>query len=256
MTAIAPLSPRHSPPTRPEPSGDRPTGSHAWEILSTTDLKKIGIMYIFMSLAFFMLAGLMALLIRAELFAPGLQFLSNEQYGQLFTIRGTLMLLAFATPIVWGFSNYVLPLQIGAPDVAFPRLNAFGLWITGTGGLVILLGFLTPGGAADFGWTMYSPLSDATHTPGVGANLWIMGVGMLGIGTVVSAINMLTTILTMRAPGMTMFRMPVFTWNILVTAVISLMVFPVLTAAALGVLYARLLGAHIFDTANGGAILW
>ena len=256
MTAIAPLSPGHAPPARPDPSGPRRSGSHAWEILTTTDHKKIGILYVIMSLAFFVLAGLMALLIRAELFAPGLQFLSNEQFNQLFTIHGTLMLLAFATPIVWGFANYVLPLHIGAPDVAFPRLNAFGLWITLTGGLVILAGFLTPGGAADFGWTMYSPLSDATHTPGVGANLWIMGVGMLGMGTIVSAINMLTTILTMRAPGMTMFRMSIFTWNILVTAVISLMVFPVLTAAALGVLYDRLLGGHIFDSANGGAILW
>ncbi|AGF73325.1 cytochrome C oxidase subunit I [Corynebacterium halotolerans YIM 70093 = DSM 44683] len=225
-------------------------------MLTTTDHKQLGIMYIIVSFCFFFLGGLMALLIRAELFTPGLQFLSNEQFNQLFTMHGTVMLLLFGTPIVWGFANFVLPLQLGAPDVAFPRLNAFGLWITGLGGIVMLTGFLTPGGAADFGWTMYSPLSDAVHTPGVGADLWIMGVGMTGIGTIASAINMLTTILCLRAPGMTMFRMPVFAWNIFVVSVLALMIFPLLTAAALGVLYDRKLGGHIFDTANGGSILW
>src|SRR5690625_7126716 len=114
------------------------------------------------------------------------------------------MLFLFSTPVVCGFANFVLPLQIGAPDVAFPRLNSFGFWITSVGGFVMLSGFLTPGGAADFGWTMYSPLSDSIHTPGVGADLWILGVGMTGIGTIASAINMLTTIMTPRAPGMTM----------------------------------------------------
>jgi cytochrome c oxidase subunit I len=256
MTAVAPRLDDYVEPTRPQPTGTGRKGSRAWDMLITTDHKQLGIMYIIMSFGFFFLGGLMALLIRAELFTPGLQFLSNEQFNQLFTMHGTVMLLLFGTPIVWGFANYALPLQIGAPDVAFPRLNAFGFWITTVGGVAMLSGFLTPGGAADFGWTMYSPLSDATHTPGVGADLWIVGVGAAGIGTVVSAINMLTTILTMRAPGMTMFRMPIFTWNIFVTSVIALMIFPLLLAAALGVLYDRKLGAHIYDTANGGAILW
>ena len=256
MTAVAPRLDDYIEPTRPQPTGNERKGSRAWEMLITTDHKQLGIYYIIMSFSFFFLGGLMALLIRAELFSPGLQFLSNEQFNQLFTMHGTVMLLLFGTPIVWGFANYVLPLQIGAPDVAFPRLNAFGFWITTVGGVAMLSGFLTPGGAADFGWTMYSPLSDAVHTPGVGADLWIIGVGATGIGTVVSAINMLTTILTMRAPGMTMFRLPIFTWNIFVTSVIALMIFPLLLAAALGVLYDRKLGAHIYDTANGGAILW
>lgn len=256
MTAVAPRLDDYIEPTRPQPTGHDRKGSRAWDQLITTDHKQLGIMYIIMSFSFFFLGGLMALLIRAELFSPGLQFLSNEQFNQLFTMHGTVMLLLFGTPIVWGFANYVLPLQIGAPDVAFPRLNAFGFWITTVGGVAMLAGFLTPGGAADFGWTMYSPLSDAVHTPGVGADLWIIGVGATGIGTVVSAINMLTTILTMRAPGMTMFRLPIFTWNIFVTSVIALMIFPLLLAAALGVLYDRKLGAHIYDTANGGAILW
>jgi cytochrome c oxidase subunit 1 len=243
--------------TRPAPHGGRSRkGGHAWDILTTTDHKKLGVMYIIMSFGFFFAAGLMALLMRIELFHPGLQFLSNEQYNQLFTIHGTIMLLLFGTPIVWGFANAVLPLQIGAPDVAFPRLNAFGFWITLFGGLMVLSGFLTPGGAADFGWTMYMPLADAIHSPGVGSNLWIVGVGIGGVGTIASAINMMTTILCLRAPGMTMFRMPIFTWNILVTSLIALLIFPMLTAAALGVLYDRLLGGHIYDAGNGGAILW
>ena len=256
MTAVAPRLDDYVQPTRPEPSGNGKPGSKAWMMLTTTDHKQLGIMYIIMSFGFFFLGGLMALLIRAELFTPGLQFLSNEQYNQLFTMHGTVMLLLFSTPVVWGFANFVLPLQIGAPDVAFPRLNSFGFWITSAGGLVMLSGFLTPGGAADFGWTMYMPLADGVHTPGVGADMWIIGVGATGIGTVLSAINMLTTILTMRAPGMTMFRLPIFVWGIFITAVLALLIFPLLLAAALGVLYDRKLGGHIYDSGNGGAILW
>jgi len=140
--------------------------------------------------------------------------------------------------------------------VAFPRLNAFGFWVTSIGVIAMLLGFVTPGGAADFGWTMYMPLADAVHTPSVSANLWVVGVGATGVGTIASAVNMLTTVLTMRAPGMTMFRLPAFTWTVFVTSIIALMIFPLLTAAAMGVLYDRLLGGHIYDTANGGTILW
>ena len=256
MTAVAPRLDDYVQPTRPEPSGNGKPGSKAWMMLTTTDHKQLGIMYIIMSFGFFFLGGLMALLIRAELFTPGLQFLSNEQYNQLFTMHGTVMLLLFSTPVVWGFANFVLPLQNGAPDVAFPRLNSFGFWITSAGGLVMLSGFLTPGGAADFGWTMYMPLADGVHTPGVGADMWIIGVGATGIGTVLSAINMITTILTMRAPGMTMFRLPIFVWGIFITAVLALLIFPLLLAAALGVLYDRKLGGHIYDSGNGGAILW
>ena len=256
MTAVAPRLDDYVQPTRPEPSGNGKPGSKAWMMLTTTDHKQLGIMYIIMSFGFFFLGGLMALLIRAELFTPGLQFLSNEQYNQLFTMHGTVMLLLFSTPVVWGFANFVLPLQIGAPDVAFPRLNSFGFWITSAGGLVMLSGFLTPGGAADFGWTMYMPLADGVHTPGVGADMWIIGVGATGVGTVLSAINMITTILTMRAPGMTMFRLPIFVWGIFITAVLALLIFPLLLAAALGVLYDRKLGGHIYDSGNGGAILW
>jgi cytochrome c oxidase subunit 1 len=257
MTAVAPRDDHAVAPERPAPHGGKSAkGGHAWTILTTTDHKQLGIMYLIMSFSFFAIGGLMALLIRVELFHPGLQFLSNEQFNQLFTMHGTIMLLLFGTPIVWGFANYVMPLQIGAPDVAFPRLNAFGFWMTTFGGIIMLTGFLTPGGAADFGWTMYMPLADAVHSPGVGSHLWVIGVAVGGVGSIAAAINMLTTILTLRAPGMTMFRMPIFTWNILVTSLLALLIFPLLTAAGMGVLYDRLLGGHIYDSANGGAILW
>ena len=177
MTAVTPRQENYSQPTRPAPTGDARIGSLAWKMLTTTDHKQLGIMYIIMSFLFFFLGGFMALLIRAELFTPGLQFLSNEQFNQLFTMHGTVMLLLFGTPVVWGFANYILPLQIGAPDVAFPRLNAFGFWITLIGGIAMLAGFLTPGGAADFGWTMYMPLADSIHSPGIGSDMWIIGVG-------------------------------------------------------------------------------
>ena len=256
MTAVVPKGDHEVAPARPAPTGSGRKGSLAWKMLTTTDHKMLGLMYIIMAFCFFFLGGFMALLIRAELFSPGLQYLSNEQFNQLFTMHGTVMLLLYGTPVVWGFANYVMPLQIGAPDVAFPRLNAFGFWLTAVGGILMLSGFFTPGGAADFGWTMYSPLSDSIHSPGVGSDMRILGVGVGGIGTIVSAINMITTILCLRAPGMTMFRLPIFTWNIFVTSILALLIFPMLTAAALGVLYDRKLGGHIYDPANGGAVLW
>src|SRR5262249_45060414 len=197
----------------------------------------------------------MAMLMRAEVARPGLQFLSPEQYNQLFTEHGTIMLLLFATPILFGFANYIVPLQIGAPDVAFPRLNAFAYWLYLFGGLLTVSGFLTPAGAPDFGWTAYAPLSENTHTPGTGANMWIVGLALSGLGTILGAVNMVTTIITLRAPGMTMFRMPIFTWNILITGVLILLVFPLLAAALLALYAQRVLGAHVFDAASGGPML-
>ncbi|MDK6302262.1 MULTISPECIES: cytochrome c oxidase subunit I [Corynebacterium] len=256
MTAVAPREPQQVAPERPQPSGHGRRGSFAWHALTTTDHKLLGIMYLMMAFTFFLVGGLMALLIRLELFNPGMQFLSPEQFNQLFTMHGTIMLLLYGSPMVFGFANYIVPLQIGAPDVAFPRLNAFGFWLTTAGGVLMLTGFLTPGGAADFGWTMYQPLADAIHSPGLGSDLWIVGVGVGGVGTILSGVNMITTILVLRAPGMTMFRMPIFTWNIFVTSLLVLLIFPLLAAAALGVLYDRKLGGHIYDPGNGGAIMW
>ncbi|HEY9310933.1 cbb3-type cytochrome c oxidase subunit I, partial [Williamsia sp.] len=198
-------------PVRPYPERTGPKGSFIYKMLTTTDHKMLGIMYLVVCFAFFLIGGLMALLMRSELAAPGLQFLSTEQFNQLFTMHGTVMLLMYATPIVIGFANVVLPLQIGAPDVAFPRLNAFSFWLFLFGSSVALLGFVTPGGAADFGWTAYTPLTDAVHSPGAGADLWILGLGVSGLGTILGAVNMITTVVCLRAPGMTMFRMPIFT---------------------------------------------
>jgi cytochrome c oxidase subunit 1 len=226
------------------------------EWATTTDHKKIGILYLITSFAFFMVAGLMALIMRAELARPGTQVVSNEQFNQLFTMHGTIMLLMFATPLFVGYANVIMPVQIGAPDVAFPRLNMFSYWLFLFGGSIVMLGFLTPGGAADFGWFAYTPLSDAVRSPNVGADLWIMGLAMSGFGTILGGVNFVTTIICMRAPGMTMFRMPIFSWNILVTSVLVLMAFPVLAAALLVLESDRQIGTHVFDTSNGGAMLW
>jgi cytochrome c oxidase subunit 1 len=225
-------------------------------MLRTTDPKDIGILYLVTAFGFFLAGGTMALLMRAELARPGQQFLSNEQYNQLLTMHGTVMLLLYATPILFGFANYILPLQIGSPDVAFPRLNALSYWLFLFGGLIVLSGFLTAGGGADFGWYAYAPLSGPTFSPGPGADLWFSGLIVSGLGTILGAVNMLTTIVCLRAPGMTMFRMPIFTWNILATAILILIAFPMLTAALFGQLADRHLGAHVFDPAHGGAILW
>src|SRR3954454_24478133 len=251
MSAVAELR-----PTRPFPPRRGLKGSFVYRLVTTTDPKLLGIMYTVTSFGFFMAGGLMALLMRSELAAPGLQVLSNEQYNQLFTMHGTIMLLLYATPIVFGFANCILPLQIGAPDVAFPRLNALSYWLYLFGALITVSGFLTPGGAADFGWTAYTPLSSALHSPGAGADLWIMGLAVAGLGTILGAVNMITTVVCMRAPGMTMFRMPIFTWNILVTSILVLIAFPLLTAALFGLAADRHLGAHIYDPGNGGVLLW
>jgi cytochrome c oxidase subunit 1 len=242
--------------TRPWPVRETVKGTAFARMLRTTDHKTIGLMYLITSFIFFILGGAMALLMRAELARPGLQFLSNEQYNQLFTMHGTIMLLLFATPLVFAFANYIVPLQIGSPDVSFPRLNAFAYWLYALGGTIVMLGFLTPQGAADFGWFAYAPLNDAINSPGIGADMWIVGLIISGLGTILGAVNMVTTILTLRAPGMTMFRMPIFTWNILITSLLVLMVFPILAAALAALTADRKLGAHVFDVDTGGAILW
>ncbi len=242
--------------SRPDPVRPTSRGSVLLDLLRTTDHKTIGKMYLVTSFAFFLAGGIMALLMRGELARSGMQYLSLEQYNQLFTMHGTIMLLLFATPMVFAFANLVLPLQIGAPDVAFPRLNAFSYWLFLFGGLTVMLGFLAPGGAADFGWYAYSPLTDAINSPGVGADLWFVGLAIGGLGTILGGVNMITTVICLRAPGMTMFRMPIFTWNILVTSVLVLLAFPILTAAIFGVVADRKLGAQVFDAENGGAILW
>ena len=224
--------------------------------LTSTDHKVIGYMYLMLGFSFFIIGGLMALLVRLELARPGMQFLTNEQYNMLFTMHGTIMLFLFATPLFVGFANIIVPLQIGAPDVAFPRLNMLGFWLFFSGGIVAASSLLTRDGAASFGWFAYAPLSNATYSPGVGGDLWLMGLALGGLGTILGSVNFVTTIITMRAPGMTMFRMSIFSWNILLTSVLVLMVFPVLAAALLVLEIDRKFGSQVFDAANGGSILW
>jgi cytochrome c oxidase subunit I len=225
--------------------------------LTTTDHKRIGILYIVASFGFFVVGGLFAVIMRLELAGPGLQLMSEQTYDELFTMHGTIMLLLFGTPMVAGFANYFVPLQIGAADMAFPRLNALSFWLFLFGGLIVLSGFLTTGGAAAFGWTGYAPLNDRPFSPAVGADLWVVGLALVGLSSVFGAINFITTIYTRRAPGMGMFRMPIFTWNILVTAVLILLAFPPLNAAFAMLLVERLGNGVFFDPSRGGdAILW
>ncbi|MEV0464291.1 cytochrome c oxidase subunit I [Nocardia tengchongensis] len=256
MTAVSPKPEQDLEPVRPYPPRRRSKGAFIHQLLTTTDPKMLGQMYLFTSISFFLIGGLMALLMRGELARPGLQFLSTEQFNQLFTMHGTIMLLFYATAVVFAFANIIVPLQIGAPDVAFPRLNALSYWLYLFGASMATAGFVTPGGAADFGWTAYTPLSDIVHAPGVGGDLWILGVAVSGLGTILGGVNFITTIVCLRCPGMTMFRMPIFTWNILITSLLVLLAFPILTSAALALFYDRHLHGHIYDPASGGSLLW
>ena len=255
MTTVAEPT-RESAPDSFEPRSNKNLGRTIVNWLTSTDHKVIGYMYLIQSFVYFIIAGLMAVVIRAELTSPGMQFVSLEQYNQLFTMHGTIMLFLFATPLFVALGNVIMPLQIGAPDVAFPRLNMFGFWLFFFGGLTAALSLITPGGAASFGWTAYTPLSDAVFSPSVGGDMWLMGLAMGGLGTILGAVNFITTIFTMRAPGMTMFRMPVFSWTVLVTSVLVIMCFPVLAAALVVLEIDRKFGSVVFAAENGGAVLW
>ena len=233
--------------------------SALYEWLTTTDHKKIGILYIVNSFIFFFLAGILALFVRTELAQPGIQFLQDEHmYNQIFTMHGTVMIFLFIIPILAGFGNYVVPLQIGAPDMAFPRINALSFWMLPLGGVLLFLGFVT-GGAAAAGWTSYAPLSEdrPLASTGAGQDLWIMGVVLIGTASILGAVNFLVTIFKMRAPGMTMFRLPILAWTVLVTSVLVLMATPVITSALIMLFIDRNYGGSFFDPASGGnAILW
>ena len=226
--------------------------------MTTTDHKVIGNLYFITSFVWFLLGGAHgARHPRRADRSPGMQVVDNpDQYNQLFTMHGTIMLLLFATPLFAGFANALMPLQIGAPDVSFPRLNMFAYWLYLFGGLIAAGGFLTPGGAAAFGWFAYTPLSDASYSPGMGGDLWVFGLALSGFGTILGSVNFITTILTMRAPGMTMFRMPIFAWTVLVTSILVLLIFPALAAALFALGADRRFGAHIFDPDSGGVMLW
>jgi cytochrome c oxidase subunit I len=228
-----------------------PTGLLKW--MTSTDHKLIGMNYMVTSLVMFFLAGIMALLLRAQLASPSSSLLSFQQFNALFTMHGSLMLYLFAGPFAFGgLANFILPLQVGAPDMAFPRLNALSYWLYLSGSITMLLGFLTAGGAAAFGWVAYAPLSSVQASPGSAPDLWILGVALTGFSAIFTAVNLVTTTFYLRAPGMTMFRLPLFTWNMLVTAVLILIAFPILTAAMVLLFADRHFGTHIYTTAHGG----
>src|SRR5688500_11489212 len=184
------------------------------EWLVTTDHKKIGIMYLIFTISFFFIGGVLALLVRAQLAWSDSSFLSQDAYNQIFTMHASTMLFLFVIPVGAGFGNYLVPLMIGAKDMAYPRINAMSLWLIPLAAVIMFSSFFVEGGTAQAGWTEYAPLTTKTFMPGQGTDLWILGVQILGISSVGGGINFLVTVMTMRAPGMTLSRMPIFVWMI------------------------------------------
>ena len=226
-----------------------------WSWITTVDHKKIGIMYGALALVFFVVAGLEALLIRVQLFGPNGTVLTASQYNQVFTMHGTTMVFLVGMPMAVAFGNYLVPLQIGARDVAFPRINAFGFWIVLLGGIFIYSSFFL-GGAPDGGWFGYTPLTSSPMSsgflPGRGPDFWAIGLIFLGIGSTTSAVNFIVTILNMRAPGMTLMRMPVFVWMIFVIAFVTLFAMPIITVALIMVYTDRHFATNFFFAPKGG----
>jgi cytochrome c oxidase subunit I len=262
MTLIEDRPPEEQRVTPAEPvlmeivPGPRPHGLVKY--ITSTDHKQIGLNYLVTSFIGFLFAGLLAEGIRTQLIVPNNTFVSENVFNQLFTMHGTIMLFVFLGPFGFaGLGNYLIPLMIGAPDMAFPRFNALSYWLYLGGFLLMSAGFLTNNGAANFGWFGYAPLTEAIHSPGPGADMWILGVGLTGFSGIFTAVNIITTIFMLRAPGMVMFRMPIFVWNQLVTMFLILLAFPVLTSAFALLWIDRHLGGHFYDPNRGGQpILW
>ena len=234
-----------------KPAAPRPRSARVLDWLTTTDHKKIGIMYIVNSLVFFAFAGTLAMFMRTQLMQPGNTVLSRGTFNEAFTVHGTIMIFLVILPLLSGFGNYFVPLQIGALDMAFPRVNAASFWLLPVGGLAIVAGYLAKGGAAAAGWTNYVPLS---LQEGTGEDLWILGLLIVGTSSLLGAINFIVTVLRLRAPGMTMVRVPIFTWATLTTSVLIVLAVPSLTAGLLMLLTDRHLGTVFFDPAHGGSV--
>jgi cytochrome c oxidase subunit I len=224
--------------------------------IATVDHKRIGILYMATTLVFFAVGGAEALLIRLQLALPGGQVLSPTAYNQVFTMHGTTMIFLVVMPALFGMANYLVPLMIGAGDMAFPRLNALSYWLFPFGGLLLHFSFLA-GGAPDAGWFAYAPLSETPYSSSPGMTYWAIALLLLGIGTVASSLNLVATILALRAPGMTLKRVPLFVWMVLVNSLLALAALPVLNAALVMLLADRMLDAHVFLPSGGGsALLW
>lgn len=238
----------------PRPEGYARPRPALLDWLTTVDHKKLGILYLYTTMFFFGVGGVLALLVRTQLAVADNSFVGNNAYNQIFTMHASAMLFLFIIPVWAGFGNYVVPLQIGAADMAFPRINALSFWLVPPAGILMFSGFLVDGGAAQAGWTAYSPLARGL---GPGMDLWIIAVILLGVSSTIGAANFMVTMFRLRAPGMTMFRMPIFCWTMLVTSVLQLLATPVL-ASALAMLYIdRNFGGAFFDPNGGGnAILW
>ena len=233
---------------------DTSTGPLAW--VASVDHKQIGILYLITTLVFLAVGGIEALLMRVQLARPGNTFLSPEAYNQLFTMHGTTMVFLVVIPLLIGFGTYLVPLMIGARDMAFPRLNALSYWLLLFGGLLLYFSFVA-GGAPDAGWFSYAPLSEPAYATGTGVDYWALGLLVIGIGTVASGINFIVTIVTLRAPGMSIRRLPLFVWMTLVNAFLIIVALPALNASLVMLLIDRRLGSGFFDASAGGSpILW
>jgi cytochrome c oxidase subunit I len=228
---------------------------HEWVV--TVDHKQLGIMYVLMAIVFLVIAGLEAMAIRWQLFVPQNNFLGPDRFNQFFTMHGTTMVFFVGMPILIGIANYIVPLQIGARDMAFPRVNAFGFWVTLFGGLLAYFSFFIPGGPPAIGWFAYAPLTEMAFNRGAGVDFWALGLLVSGVGTIAAGVNFVATILTMRCPGMTLGKVPFFTWTMLWTSVQILVAIPPLTAALIMVEFDRVLGANFFNPQHeGSAYLW
>ena len=252
MSRRLPLVPEN---TEPLPSVGENQGLLTW--IASVDHKQIGIMYLICTVVFFVVGGLEALVMRIQLAQPEMSFISPEVYNQMFTMHGTTMIFFVVMPFLIGIGVYLVPLMIGARDMAFPRLNALSFWLFVLGGILMYYSFLTQSGASEVGWFAYAPLSEKPFSLNKGPTYWALGLLATGIGSVISGLNNIITILTMRTPGMSMRRLPLFVWMILVTSFLLVFVIPIIASAFAMMLLDRLLGATFFTPAYGGsAILW
>jgi cytochrome c oxidase subunit I len=247
----------------PSETMTRPLFDRVHEWIVTVDHKKLGLMYIGYGILFLVIAGLEATAMRIQLAIPNNHFVSPQTFNQLFTMHGTTMVFLVGMPLLFGFANYFVPLMIGARDMAFPRLNAWSFWMSALGGIILYFSFIGGGGlygagaAPDVGWFAYAPLTAKAFSPGHSTDYWTIGLLVSGFGSIGTALNIVTTVLCMRCPGMTLNRMPLFVWLNMVMAAMVLIVISPLTAAQIMLLIDRYLGGHFFDTqAGGSAVIW
>src|SRR6267143_2126846 len=247
---------------RTEPAS-RPVVARLHDWVTTVDHKRLGILYIIYALLFLMIAGIEAIVIRIQLIRPHNDFVSPQVFNRMFTMHGTTMIFFVVMPVLFGFANYLIPLMIGARDMAFPRLNAFSFWMTAFGGLLLYFslvganGLYGAGNAPDVGWFAYAPLTSQTFSVGHSTDFWTLALLVSGFGSIGTAINIVATILCMRCPGMTLAKMPLFAWLNLVMAGLVILAVSPLTAAQIMLLIDRYLGGHFFDTqAGGSAVIW